>query len=658
MNEWGFAGEIKSWWDAEFDLHAEWGLSACRVEHNMEGSLKRGDLVILNDHNQPVFAMELRLPDHANPSPLHMANLGDAHSKASLLGAKWAATSDGATLALIDAEASGPLMGRIKSTMSLAAPATREGLDNHSVHQQVKSAWIDLIQRLAPVIQGQQAILTQTPDAFFVESLRSLLARPVAEIRDSITVEKTTKTAFKDDLVRWMVDQQGWPHSESDFAQEIQRVAQVSAYVFTTRLLFYEALRRAQPSLDEISLPPSAAVNPTRRLVEGLFEEARNVSGDYETVFTWDEICKYALISKPAIEGWQRVLEHLGHFEIDKVGYDVLGQLFERLIDPHERYEWGQHYTAPDVVDLMLALALPDGRGFVMDPAVGGGTFLVRGYVRKRALDSTQSHQDRLEELIGCDQSAFAASIATISLASRDLSLGDNYPRVTASSFFKKAPGLSFMQLPIGPQTAENPVSQPVVLPEVRAVVCNPPYVGYNNIGRWRIDEAERALQSGPAGWPRNLAKKFNYHLFFWLHGASFLEDDGRLVFITSGEWLDSDYGSQLQNWLLVNTHVEIVIESLSEPWFSEARVGTVVMSARRRTPSDPATFNEATRFVTLRKPLRTLFGCFDQETEADHISHVDWFRDTLLTLTGWGESADYDYSVVPQSDLYHLGLR
>ena len=41
--------------------------------------------------------------------------------------------------------------------------------------------------------------------------------------------------------------------------------------------------------------------------------------------------------------------------------------LFERLIDPQERYQWGQHYTNPDVVDLMLSLAIPDGAGTVMD---------------------------------------------------------------------------------------------------------------------------------------------------------------------------------------------------------------------------------------------------------------------------------------------------
>jgi hypothetical protein len=191
----------------------------------------------------------------------------------------------------------------------------------------------------------------------------------------------------------------------------------------------------------------------------------------------------------------------------------------------------------------------------------------------------------------------------------------------------------------------------------MRAVVCNPPYIGYSNIGAGRRREADAALGRSRLT-PAALTGRFNYHLYFWLHSVTFLEDDGRLVFITSGEWLDSDFGAQLQRWLLEHTHIELVVESLAEPWFSEARVGTVVMSARRRTGLGANQFSEPTRFVTLRQPLRSLYGCVDGETDSEHIAHVDAFRDRLLGLSGVGESSDIDWSVVPQNSLYELGER
>jgi hypothetical protein len=490
----------------------------------------------------------------------------------------------------------------------------------------------------------------------FVESLRALLARPVAAIRDTLSAKKDNNQQFSDNLVRWMVDQQGWAHEAQRYEDEIQRVANLSAYVFTTRLLFYQAMKRAQPTLNELTIP--STVLAATATVQAIFCDARRVSGDYETVFEFDEICTYALISDEAVAGWQRVVDHLGQFELDAISYDVLGRLFERLIDPHERHEWGQHYTSPDVVDLMLALALPDGRGPIMDPALGGGTFLVRAYIRKQALLPGSTHQERLSELAGCDQSAFAASIATVSLASRDLSFADNYPQIRASSFFQRFPSQPWIDLPganVG--GTGTPVARPVTLPRLRAVVCNPPYVGYTKIGAARRREADGALVRS-ALTPVRLEKKFNYHLYFWFHAVPFLEDDGRLVFITSGEWLDSDYGAQLQRWLLEHTHIEMVIESLAEPWFSEARVGTVVLSARRRSGASADQFSEPTRFVTLRKPLRDLYGCIDSETDEDHISHVDALLDRIFALKAGAESDEIDWTVVPQNELFELGRR
>ena len=87
MNEWGFGGEIKSWWDAEIIAHPEWGLSRCSIEETSEGSRERADLTLFDDTDAPSLVLELRLPDHQNPSPYDMANVSNAAIKAQRLGA-------------------------------------------------------------------------------------------------------------------------------------------------------------------------------------------------------------------------------------------------------------------------------------------------------------------------------------------------------------------------------------------------------------------------------------------------------------------------------------------------------------------------------------------------------------------------------------------
>lgn len=46
MNEWGFAAEVKSWWDAQFRAHPEWGIARCEVEEQVEGDRTHSDLTL------------------------------------------------------------------------------------------------------------------------------------------------------------------------------------------------------------------------------------------------------------------------------------------------------------------------------------------------------------------------------------------------------------------------------------------------------------------------------------------------------------------------------------------------------------------------------------------------------------------------------------
>lgn len=653
MNEWGFAGEIKSWWDQLIAIQPELGLGRVTIEESAEGESTRADLTLYEQGGSQLMVLELRLPDHANASPVAMDNIHNAMNKAISVGARWSATSDGQEFRLLDhSRHEIPLRERAVPVAPLARAADRAGLDVPAVLASVRASWEDLLVRLAPFLTGREAAPVVPPDEFFVDSLQASLARPFAETRNAILERQSLDVEFSNDLIRWMVDKQGWLHDAQEFQTEITRVAQVVTYVFATRLLFHGALGRAQSDLPKLELPHSGNPGLTQVAVKNLFSQAREVTGDYETVFVFDEICKWALISKRSCLGWVQVLEVLENFQLETISFDVLGRLFERLIDPHERYEWGQHYTSPDVVDLMLSAALPDGDGLVYDPASGGGTFLVRAYARKRAYKPDSLHNDRLREIAGGDVSAFAASVSTISLASQDLGAGSNYPQVRVGSFFTAKPNEAFVSLPDGQGGYEARQ-----IDNASAVVCNPPYIGYSNIG-WRDNEAKVTYR---ADWPKlpALKNRYNYHLYFWFHAATFLREEGRMAFITSGEWLDSDYGVQLQQWLLGYFHIELVIESMAEQWFGEARVGTVVLVIRKlprleRIMSGSTSAAEV-RFVTLRKRLGDLYG-YDATDDTLRLLSVDAFRDRLMGLRGHGQSEDYDFHTVRQTDLLALG--
>lgn len=652
MNEWGFAAEVKSWWDAAMASDEKLGLDRCEVEEQVEvgSSLRRSDLTVKRGQ-AVVLAGELRLPDHPQSDPWDPDSLQGAISKAQSLGARWAFTSDANTLLMIDTQLIGPVQDRVRTQFTVGNLANRADLGSASVLAAARASWIEALSSVAALVNNKAEPVPLSPDARFIQSLRGLLHRPVRAIADALDQRRTADQAFAANLIRWMVDEQSWVHSAEQWQAEIRRTAHLTAYVFTTRLLFYEALRRGAPTLAPLTITQGAPASVARATVQGYFAHAREVSHDYETLFTWDRACDYALVADEVVAGWTRVIDRLAAFDLASIDYDVLGHIFERLIDPHERYRFGQHYTSSAVVDLMLSYGIPDGQGAVADFAAGGGTFLVRAYARKQALRPEITHQELLTELHGTDISAFAASLSTVNLAVRDLALAANYPRVSAQSFFRLRPGQPYMEIPDGSGSMQD-----VVVPPLQAVALNPPYIRVQNLSDEQRAEADGILgdKSSRPPTPAKINRNSNYHLYFWLHAGRFLRDDGRLAFITSGEWLDSDYGATLQLWLLDHFRVEALVESMAEPWFSEARVGTVVVLAQRCV--DPALrAANIVRFVTLRRPLATLYGCASDAV--DHFAKVDALRERILSLGGSaGESDDLDHKTISQRALRDLG--
>lgn len=653
LNEWGFASEISKWWESSFSHSPDWKLHTVRVEESVPGSRQRSDLLLMGD--TPVLCGEIRLPDHQNSAPWNFDNLQDASRKAAAHGCRWAFTSDSKTLLLIDTQKPGALITRIVHRVEMDPFSKRQELDAPATLKRIQASWLKALEDIAPIVTGRVAPPGMAPDEIFVNALRELLSAPVAAIRDGLDHGRKDSQPFHDRLVEWLVDDQGMNHDPAKWDQEVSLAAKLTAYVFATRLIFYEALKRSKQELSPLNLPDSVHAPVAIGMLKAAFDNARHVSGDYATLFTWDTVSEYALISNACVPAWTRIIDLIHVFDVNNVGHDILGRLFERLIDPNERYEWGQHYTSSDVVDLMLSFAIPDGTGSVLDPAVGGGTFLVRAYARKKALLPHLSHQELLSGLYGSDVSRFASTIATVNLAMRQLDFTDNYPRVAGTSFFKVEPGVEVMRVPsAGAVPFGMQEDTTIVFADVQALVGNPPYVRLHKLSDERQREARSILARAKAvPVPTKLHKLANLHVYFWLHGAQFLREEGRIAFLTAGEWMDADYGVALQEWLLDNFCIEAFIESGSEPWFSEARVGTVVTIARR---CSDAAVREANivRFVRLRRKLRLLYG--NETDEIAHLESVDRLRDRILLLQGVEESDDMDWSTIQQSQLRNLG--
>jgi methylase of polypeptide subunit release factors len=397
-------------------------------------------------------------------------------------------------------------------------------------------------------------------------------------------------------------------------------------------------------------------------------------TGDYETLFypfenDWAGPLVFG--HADAAEAWRSVLQNLQPFNFKLIPTDVLGGIFRRIIDPEERHKFGQHYTNEDLVDVVNAFCVRHAEDNVLDPTCGSGSFLVRAYQRKawlkqdfRLTHCAVTHQDRLAQLYGVDISVFAAHLATLNLAARDINDEENYPRIRRGNFFEVAAeavkNKPFCTVPQGLQGSRAP--GPVALPPLQAIVGNPPYVRQELIprrgqaGARPMSAKEDLMDFCAQAWPGlKLSGRSDLHCYFWPAATRFLAEGGWFGFLVSSSWLDVEYGFALQEWVLSNFRLHAILESNAEPWFEDARVKTCAVILQRCAN---AAMREAqlVKFIRLDAPLKSILG--ERPDENARQTAAEKFHEKILACKKNVARDGWRAVVMMQKELWENGLR
>lgn len=673
VTEWEFTGDVVSWINEIIGDSDGLPFKRAKTEQKQgAGSHKRRDISIL-DHNGNIAATgELKMPDQrGGTTPFAAAVVKDARSKAKSANAPYFFTWNVNALVLwatVDAPAGGEGMKSYKH-FNVANIKRSADANIPSVQLQIKEFLRGFLRELAAVLQGTSHVGLRSPDETFVFAVETALELPIQHTTETLEA-RYGSAANKSALDKWMREDQGWIiHSDPAGVREnIERAAKFSCYSLLNKLVFYEALlKRYGSKLRKIDVPAHITTGEELRThLEGFFAHARKVTGDYETVFgpiSSSVGNRIPFYSDGSVPHWAGLINSIHEFDFSRLDYEIIGGIFERLISPEERHKFGQFYTRVEIVDLINSFAFGSGDAKVMDPACGGGTFLVRAYARKRELDPSRSHRELLTDLVGIDLSPFATHLTTINLATRDLIDSENYPLIARSDFFDVRANRTFLTLPrsikaIGlGETQERQVT----IPPLDAVVGNPPYVRQEEIRK--SARGKRAPAKGTKEFYLQLTKEENarlsgrsdLHCYFWPHAASFLKPDGYLCFLTSSQWLDVAYGFRLQEWILGSFEIVAVLESLDEPWFVGARVATTVTILKRQNEGDKRASNTV-RFVQFRQPLQGLLA--HDGTAAGAIAAADLLRDEILSRSSNYVDDRYRIRLVSQASLWDEGVR
>jgi methylase of polypeptide subunit release factors len=669
INEVDFCGKMATAATAFFaTIHDRCPFVEARIEGM--GSTKsknaRKDLRFYGPNNRVILTGEVKLP--GNTSAFDSKVVKDAHDKAEQAVVQYFFTWDVNTFVLWDRKLwDKPLLERrikvwslrldLGSAQEVARPETLEHIEKRFLP--------DLLLDLCDIVSGHRRDWAMPPDEVFLRSLESHLDWPVTLLRQFFHSEANSDKLFDMQLQEWMAgnDLQFRRNQPDEWRKALDSAARSLAYIWTNRFIFYKALRARFSDLPKLELGPSVkSQRQALRRLEDLFKRAAERSGDYESLLfpeTHDWANDLVFTPDGSVDAWRAFLRGIESVDFREVSTDVVGLIFQKLVSPETRHRYGQHFTGPDPVDLINSFCIRSASATVLDPACGSGSFLVRAYYRKRVMNAKRSHMAMLSDLYGCDIALYPAHLATLNLAAREINDEANYPRIDRQDFLLVKPDTAFCTIP------EHVTGKkiPVMLPPLDAIVGNPPYVRQEKIHKFLKTKYAEAVANAFKG--TELSGRADLHCYFWPHAARFLKEGAHFGFLTSGQWLDVDYGFALQRWMLKNFKIISIMESSTERWFPDARVKTCITILERC--SDEAARNDnPVRFVRFEKPLAEIIGqpasagvgAEAEQQEEIRQAAVDRVRDAIERTTRNVHDDRWRILVKRQGDLWDEGVK
>ena len=447
-------------------------------------------------------------------------------------------------------------------------------------------------------------------------------------------------------------------------------IARQSVYNLVTKIIFYLTVRRYFSDLPDLYVTGEPDFE---RYLKIAF--ARAQEKDWQAVFEESEIEEFG-IPKSCHKDLLDFFSEMKVYHFGELPEDVIGELFEEIIDPDKRHSLGQYFTNENLVDFILGFVVQTEEGYFADTTCGSGTFLIRIYDRLKYLSKKIKHNELLDKIWGFDIAKFPAELATINLFKQDVSNFENFPRVRRTDIFKVNKGDAYDFPPPSASKAYKKIKIPI--PPFNAIVGNFPFIrqeliekeekGYKlyltkvlaydyfltypklfiikdinagmreHLEKLPLEQLRKELNErvDKGNIQLKLSGQADIYTYIFIHTATLLAEKGMFAVITSNSWLDVSYGSVLKEFFLDNFKVKAVIGSWAEPWFDDAAVNTVVTILEKESDKKKRDKN-ITHFVKLKKKFTELVPYQDLKLE----SIKRW--QTIDRLVEIVESAQYN---------------
>lgn len=571
---------------------------------DMEGF---ADIVLFDSDNDPFLVIEVKPPGQQDKDPYKRNVIQQAFRYAGQLGAPYFATYNGERLVLFDAFESGQTLLE-RSTKSYQGITDVEAFTPYFLEQ------------LGEMEAGD--INWDDLDKAFVERIRGIHESITPTLDDALGDKLERDGKFRDRFETWVQDSFGIEQDEALDDDVREEFTAQATYLLLNKIIFYKILENTDTYEDDIR-PLAVSIHRVQEDLDDYFSDIiENV--DFEAVFEHDEIFDEIPLNPVADDVRDFIIE-LDDQDLSRFDSDIVGQIYQKVIPDKRRHSYGEYYTPPPVCEFITELTINDPSDYVLDPACGSGGFLISAYTDIEGMlpEPNGSHTRVLNQLYGIDINRFPAHLSAINLAIRDLSEYTHEVNIEVNNFFRVQPDM--IRYSRETASVEGSQDESGLVGEIGvfdAVVANPPYIRYSNIGDEELIRDH--LSTVNADY---LSRRCDIYAYFITHATEFLADDGRLGFIVSDGWLHTGYGQDIQQFVLDNYSIEAIVK-FDKQVFEDSLVESNILILQRE--SDETVRNEnVTKFVrfTERMPMDEMISVVEEDHESDEMIVSDKYR-------------------------------
>lgn len=502
------------------------------------------------------------------------------------------------------------------------------------------------LQDLSNLIHGITDVHWDSIDKQFINKLSTYILEASAQMSEEMTPVIQSNDNLKK-RIRDYIQEQDIFHVTINFRNDdIYNLCQLSNYLLYLKIIFYSYLQR---DVKKLNLKPLTIPEEKHLLNKALRERFNDVlAHDYEPIFKETVLDEFTYPQKYLPE-LRRNVKQIGKLQFQDLSCDIIGSIYNTLIENQEQHDRGQHFTNTNEVDIVNAFCINKETKTVLDSGCGAGTFLVRAYAFMKHFNKKAKHIELLERLWGIDIAPFPVFLASMNLSLLDIKEIDNYPAIIKKDF-SDVKTKSSHHLIFHNHTKEFTIHETdgkfnsVRIPLFDACIGNPPYIRQELVERkdvWSsLAKAEHGLNK--------INQQSDLYVYYLMHTAAFLKEGGRLGYVISSSWLDVAFGTGLQKFLLDNFKIIAVIDNQKVRSFETASINTVILILEKSSDHEEREKNTV-RFIRVYKEYKELIGSSDSENRFDTVIN---FTSQLEKTNKSSKNDDFFVTVRTQKQL------